>query len=142
MNSLPAPSIKGFAVLVVEDEILIALDAQAMLEDAGAQHVEVATKAVDALRLISKKPPHAAVLDINLGSGTSFSIADELAARGIPYIFATGYAGQIDLPPQHIDVTVVGKPYTAERLTAGLIAALERRGEPTAYLPPTFGKIR
>jgi len=130
MSSLPKASIKGFAVLVVEDEILIALDAQAMLEEAGAEHVEVATKAVDALRLISKKPPHAAVLDINLGSGTSFAIADELAARGIPYIFATGYAGQIDLPPQYIHVTVVGKPYTADLLTAGLIAALDQRGDP------------
>jgi CheY-like chemotaxis protein len=130
MNSISKRSIKGFAVLVVEDEIMIGLDAQAMLEEAGAELVEVATKAVDALRLISEKPPHAAVLDINLGSGTSFAIADELAARGIPYIFATGYAGQIDLPPQHIHVTVVGKPYTADRLTAGLIAALDQRGDP------------
>ncbi len=131
MRSLSKRSIKGFAVLVVEDEILIALDAQAMLEEAGAGHVEVATKAVDALRLISQKPPHAAVLDINLGSGTSFAIADELAELGIPYIFATGYAGQIDLPSRHIHVTVVGKPYTADRLTAGLIAALDQRGYPS-----------
>lgn len=130
MSSPSTTSLEGLSVLLVEDEILIALDAKAMLEEAGAANVEVANKAVNALRLNSATPPHAAVLDVNLGSDTSFSIADELAARGIPYIFTTGYGGQIDLPPRHIHMPVVGKPYTAEWLIAGLITALERRGDP------------
>jgi len=130
MSSSSTTSLKGLSVLLVEDEILIALDAQAMLEEAGATNVEIANKAVNGLRLICETPPDAAVLDFNLGSGTSLSIADELAARGIPYIFTTGYAGQIDLPRRHIHMPVVEKPYTAEWLIAGLIAALERRGDP------------
>jgi len=130
MSSPPKTSLTGLSVLLVEDEILIALDAQAMLEEAGAANVEIVNKAVNGLRLISETPPDAAVLDFNLGSGTSLSIADELAARGIPYIFTTGYAGQIDLPRRHIHMPVVEKPYTAEWLIAGLIAALERRGDP------------
>jgi len=130
MSSSSTTSLKGLSVLLVEDEILIALDAQAMLEEAGAANVEIVNKAVNGLRLISETPPDAAVLDFNLGSGTSFSIADELAARGIPYIFTTGYGGHIDLPPRHIQMPVVGKPYTAEWLIAGLVTALTRRGDP------------
>lgn len=124
-------SIEGLSVLLVEDQMLIAFDAQAMLEEAGVGQVNVAPNAVDALRLIAAMPPDAAVLDVNLGSGTSFPIADELAARGIPFAFATGYGDQINVPPHYRDMPVVRKPYTAESLVAGLIVALARRGSPT-----------
>ncbi|MEO6380661.1 MAG: HWE histidine kinase domain-containing protein [Nitrobacter sp.] len=124
-------SIEGLSVLLVEDQMLIAFDAQAMLEEAGAGHVEAVPNATDALRLIAAMPPDAAVLDVNLGSGTSFPIADELAARGIPFVFATGYGDQINIPPRYRDVPVVRKPYTAESLVAGVVTALTRRGSPT-----------
>ena len=120
--------LKGLSFLLVEDEILIAMDAKSMLEEAGAEIVEVASKVADALRVLSTMVPHAAILDVNLRSGTSFPIADELATRGIPFIFCTGYGSQIVLPPRHISVPVVGKPYTYERLIAGVTEELNRRG--------------
>ena len=124
-------SIKGLSVLLVEDQILIAFDAQAMLDEAGAGHVEVVPSATDALRVIVATPPNAAVLDVNLGSGNSFPIADELTARGISFIFATGYGGQLNIPPRYRDMPVVRKPYTAESLIAALMAALVRSGDPS-----------
>jgi len=126
MNFSSSRALAGLSFLVVEDEILIAFDAKAMLEEAGAGLVQLAPKADDAIQMISAKPPHAAVLDVNLGSGTSFPVADALALRGIPYVFTTGYGGQIDLPALHLDMPVVGKPYSSEMLIAGLISALER----------------
>ena len=119
-------SIEGLSVLLVEDQMLIALDAQDMLEDAGAGHVEAVPNAADALRLIAVTPPDAAVLDVNLGSGTSFAIADELAARGTPFVFATGYSDQINIPPRYRDIGLVQKPYTADSLVAGLTAAVAK----------------
>ena len=124
----PAPggSIGGLSILLVEDQMVIALDAQSMLEDAGAGHVEAFSNAADALRLIAATPPEAAVLDVNLGSGTSFSIADELAGRGIPFVFATGYSDQMNIPPRYRETVVVQKPYTADSLVAGLTAGLAK----------------
>ena len=124
-------SIGGLSILVVEDQLLIAFDAQAMLEEAGAGHIEVVANAADALRLLAATPPDAAVLDVNLGSGTSFVVADELAARGIPFVFATGYSDQAILPPRYLDRPVVQKPFTADSLVTGLTDALVRHKKPS-----------
>jgi light-regulated signal transduction histidine kinase (bacteriophytochrome)/CheY-like chemotaxis protein len=117
--------IDGLAILLVEDQLLIAFDAEAMLEEAGVGHVDMAANAVEALRLIAATPPNAAVLDVNLASGTSFPIADELTLRGIPFVFATGYGDQAIIQQRYRDCPVVQKPYTAEGLLAGLVRALE-----------------
>ncbi|MDZ4789972.1 MAG: GAF domain-containing protein [Hyphomicrobiales bacterium] len=124
-------SIEGLSILLVEDQMLIALDTQAMLEDAGAGHVEAVPNAADALRLIAVTPPDAAVLDVNLGAGTSFPIADELAARGVPFVFATGYSDQINFPPRYRDMVVVQKPFMADSLVAALTAALTKHRKPS-----------
>ena len=58
--------IEGLSIPLVEDQVLVALDAQAMLVAAGVGHVEAVPNAADALRLIAATPPDAAVLDVNL----------------------------------------------------------------------------
>jgi len=66
------------------------------------------------------------VLDINLGDSTSFAIADRLAKLGVPFLFATGYGEQANLPLEHKDRMVVQKPYTLEnvaRATDTLLSA-------------------
>ncbi len=102
--------------LLVEDNLLIALDVDEMLLAAGVERVDTAAGVDEALRLIGSARPDFAVLDVNLGKDTSFPVADELAALGIPYVFASGYSKDTNFPDLHSGVPVVGKPYTAERL--------------------------
>jgi DNA-binding response OmpR family regulator len=85
-------------VLVVEDEVLIALDIQAQLEDAGWRVLGPAGTVDRALALLEATVPGFAVLDINLGKHTSFPVADRLAERRVPFVFLSG--GTQDVLPE------------------------------------------
>ena len=106
--------------LLVEDNLIIALDAEEMLLGAGVERVDTASGVDEALRLIGSARPDFAVLDVNLGKGTSFPIADALAALGIPYVFASGYGEDARFPDVHSGVPVVDKPYSADRLVSAI----------------------
>ena len=117
-------SITGLKVLLVEDQMLIAFDAQAMLEDAGASQVETFADAASALHFLQTTRPDMAVLDVNLASGTSYPTAEQLLELGLPFIFATGYGEDAVISPRFRDVHVVRKPYTAASLLDGVMKAL------------------
>ena len=89
-----------------------------------AAEVSTAASVNAALELIGKAPPTLAVLDVNLGSNTSFAIADELMARRIPFIFATGYGEQAQFPDKLRGRPVVQKPYTLENVARALAELL------------------
>lgn len=109
-------SLKGKRVLVVEDEPLIAIVLADILIDAGCVVVGPAYDTDQALARISSDVIDAAVLDVNLGSGqTSAPVADVLAERAIPFIFATGY-GENALRTQDRDQFRVDKPYDAHKI--------------------------
>ncbi len=97
-------------LLLVEDSMMIALDAQAMLSEAGLR-VEVAGTLADAYRLLGIDAFDAAVLDVNLSGETSFGLGDHLVGLGLPFIFATGYGESIVIPDRFKAVPVVSKPY-------------------------------
>ncbi|MCJ8056576.1 GAF domain-containing protein [Shinella curvata] len=103
----------GQKVLLVEDSLIIALDAEDILVRLGAE-VMTASSVESALEIIDTSPPDLAVLDINLGDQTSFTVADRLDDGKTPFIFATGYGEQAALPEQHLHRTVIQKPYTLE----------------------------
>ena len=70
-------------------------------------------------------PPTLAILDINLGYGDSFPVADRLLELRVPFVFATGYGEQAQIPTQHHGRAVIQKPYTLEivaRAMASLLA--------------------
>lgn len=115
--------LKGQHVLLVEDSLIIALDAEEMLERHGASEIMTASSVDAALDLIAAKPPTMAVLDINLGTSTSFAVADVLNSHGIPFLFATGYGEQARIPSAHQSRPILQKPYTPEKLAeaAGLL---------------------
>ncbi|MBV1799862.1 response regulator [Siccirubricoccus sp. G192] len=110
----------GRRVLVVEDEALVAMLVEDALLDAGASIIGPAATVAEALALLARERPEAAVLDLNLAGETSTPVADALAARGIPFVVATGY-GADGLPPGHANVPVLAKPYDPDDLTAALI---------------------
>jgi light-regulated signal transduction histidine kinase (bacteriophytochrome) len=126
----PEPVIAGRTVLLVEDSLIIALDAEDILKRLGALHVATAASVEQAFEAIDSTMPSMAMLDINLGDQTSFAIADRLDELGIPFLFATGYGEQAQLPEQHIARTVVQKPYTLENVSRVLPELLSETVEP------------
>jgi CheY-like chemotaxis protein len=86
------PGLLDRRVLVVEDEYTIAEDLCRELFEAGAVVVGPASTLGKAMALLLAEPRlDCAVLDINLGGEMVFPVADALAARGVPFIFVTGY---------------------------------------------------
>lgn len=125
----PEQVLAGRTVLLVEDSLIIALDAEDILRRLGADIVMIAATAEGGLDELTRTRPDLALLDINLGDRVSFPVADRLKAMGVPYFFATGYGEQALLPDIHQDVPVVQKPYTLSNL-ARTIAALLAPAEP------------
>ncbi|MBP1848702.1 light-regulated signal transduction histidine kinase (bacteriophytochrome) [Rhizobium halophytocola] len=111
------------SVLLVEDQVLIAMDVEMMLSDNGINEITVANSSANALDHLKRFTPDVALLDINLGTGTSVPVAQELVRRNVPFIFATGYDDRTALPEELLSIPVVRKPYDA----AELIQALGRR---------------
>jgi CheY-like chemotaxis protein len=109
----PAPR-----VLLVEDEPMIAFALEDMVIELGYDVVGPAFHLGDALELASHEEFAAAVLDVNLNEQRSFAIADLLHERGIPFVFATGYAeGGVGWTR---DAMVIAKPYTRAQLAKAL----------------------
>lgn len=119
--------LKGCNVLLVEDNMIIAMDGEDALRDLGAE-VMTAASVGRAREAIAIQPVHIAVLDFNLGAETSLPVADLLAERGIPFIFATGYGDGLELPSRFADVTLVKKPYSGATLAQALAPIIETAG--------------
>ena len=86
-----AQPLEGKTVLLVEDSMIIALDAEDALKELGAARVETAANVARALAVLDKGGIDCALLDVNLGGETSLPVARRLQAEGIPFAFATGY---------------------------------------------------
>ena len=116
----------GQRLLVVEDELLVALDIESILSDAGMDVLGPASSAGEALKLISDSPPDAALLDANLSGEPIDAVAQVLSDRRIPFAYVTGY-GRESLPPAH-PAPIVPKPFDAEQLLAAARRLLSAEG--------------
>lgn len=112
-------------VLVLEDNFLIALDAEDMLKNLGIPHVEIAVNLTQASTLMAKHTFDFALLDVDLGQETSFGFAQELAGRGVPFGFVSGYDEGADFPPALRARARLPKPFDEAMMRAFLIAAFE-----------------
>ncbi|MEN3971711.1 HWE histidine kinase domain-containing protein [Sphingomicrobium sp. XHP0235] len=107
-------------VLLVEDSLIIALDAEDILQRLGAREVVTEASVEGALGAIDLNQFDFAMLDINLGDSNSFPIADVLADNGIDFVFATGYGEQASIPEEHRHRMVFQKPYTIANVSRRL----------------------
>ena len=110
-------------VLVVEDEMMIAMLIEDMLDEFGCKLVGPATNVPRALELIGKESIDIAVLDLNLDGKDTYAIADALQRKNVPFIFATGY-GSTGLRPQYGNRPVLQKPFQARDLETALTESL------------------
>ncbi len=106
--------------LVVEDNMIIALDAEDLLGSLGASAVLTASTTAEALALLDDTVPDMALLDVNLGNETSERVADRLQELGVPFIFATGYGDRISLADKFPDAPFLRKPYDSEMIRQAL----------------------
>ena len=102
-------------VLVVEDEALVAMMIQECLAEFGYRIVGPVCTATEAAAKAQDGQFEAAVLDINLGDGAVYPIADTLAARGVPFVFITGYDAE-SVAARFRKVPVLQKPIEREML--------------------------
>jgi DNA-binding NtrC family response regulator len=110
-------------VLLVEDEMLVAWLLEDMLADLGCAVVGPASSVNQALAMIDVEAIDAAVLDVNLNGQKSYPIADALAARGVPFVFSTGY-DKDTLPNAYRAFPVLQKPFHRSELNDTLAKLL------------------
>ena len=113
--------LRGKRVLIVEDAVLLALELETGLSDAGAQVVGPAYELAEAMSLLAGQID-AAVLDANLNGLAVTPVAEALAARGVPFVFATGYGDSG--APMGFDAPIIRKPYDVTQVAAAVGALL------------------
>jgi ActR/RegA family two-component response regulator len=114
-------ALKGRCLLVVEDEYLIAADLAASLESLGVEVIGPAASVKEALSLLETNVGRldGAVLDINLQNEPVFPVAGVLTARGVPYLFTTGYDA-VALPNSYASAPRCEKPIDKAQLVRWL----------------------
>ncbi len=120
----PRRRLDGARVLLVEDEVLVALEVARLLESAGCSVAGPAFTLEEGLALAAAQELDAAVLDLNLRGRTSVPILEELRGRGVPCLITSGYG---EAPAGHAEVPVLEKPVPAARLLLAVEQAVANR---------------
>ena len=113
-------------ILVIEDEVLLSMDIETSLTDAGYHVVGPAGTIDAAKKLISNENCDAALVDANLGGQSVDELAFSLARQNIPFAFVTGY-GRDALPQEFRENMLLGKPFSPDQLLSVVSSLLEKR---------------
>lgn len=119
-----AAKVAGMNILIVEDSLLLSLELENRLVEAGAHVAGQAQDVEEALGMLDRSID-AAVLDANLNGQSVAPVAQALQQRGVPFIFATGY-GDNDAAPQGFNAPFVRKPYDVTQIAAALVEVTGR----------------
>jgi PAS domain S-box-containing protein len=112
-------------VLLVEDEALVAMMIQETLIEFGFQVLGPVSTASEALAAARERHIDAAVLDINLGDGLVYTVAEILAKRGVPFVFVTGYDAE-SIDSRFSGIPVLQKPVERESLQRIFVQGMDR----------------
>jgi CheY-like chemotaxis protein len=125
MTTAPEPpaALPVKRILVVEDEVMIRMLLEDMLAELGYTVAAAAAGLDEALELARNAEFDLAILDVNLNGQPISPVADVIAARGMPFVFATGY-GERGLPHTHRDRPTLKKPFQLDNLKRTLQGAL------------------
>ena len=114
----------GLRVMILEDEALVSLLLEDMIEDLGCKVVGAFCRLDHALEAVANGAElDVAVLDVNVAGQHSFPLAETLALRGVPYVFATGY-DESGLPDRWRGAATLRKPFLQEQVADALSAAI------------------
>lgn len=124
-NAQAADGLAGRRILIVEDDPFIALALEDMLSELGLVVAGSVRDVTAALAVAAVQEIDIALLDVNVGPEKVDPVADLLAGRGCPFIFATGQ-GRAGLPEAHSSRTIVEKPFYIDELLNALREELRR----------------
>ncbi|HEY0919945.1 response regulator [Devosia sp.] len=127
--------VPAMRVLILEDEVLLALEAAETLEEIGAVVIGPAYRIDTAMALLDAERPDAALLDVNINGATSAKVAQRLRDENIPFVLATGYANQSGISGE---AAIIDKPYDRAQLQAAFLrlGAAATPGLPTSPARP------
>ncbi|PZU61890.1 MAG: response regulator [Brevundimonas sp.] len=114
----------GRRVLIVEDESLVAMLLETILEDMGCTPVGPAANIDEGVAIVRDEADlDAALLDVNVAGRQVFPVAEALKARGVPFVFSTGY-GEGGLPDEWRGNPTIQKPFTETAVRDALMKAM------------------
>jgi CheY-like chemotaxis protein len=123
MRPLEELAVAARRILIVEDEMMIAMMVEDFLSDLGWHALGVACTLEKALEMARNADFEAALLDVNLNGRDTFDVADILIERNIPFVFATGYGAQ-GIAQRFRAVPTLAKPYQLDDLDGALQQAM------------------
>jgi CheY-like chemotaxis protein len=111
------------SILIVEDEPLIAMMLEDFLESLGHSVTGSCDSVKEAMAAVERGGFDVAILDVNLKGENVWPVATALRSSGVPFVIASG--GHVDPPPpEFASVPLIEKPYTVDRVTPAIDAAL------------------
>ena len=117
-------------VLLVEDDIIIAMEAEYLLLSLGASRCHLASSVAAAIDIVRNHAPTFALLDVNLGGEHSGPVAAALNELGVPFVIASGYGGSELTLPALSGAPLVTKPYGQRELAGAIAKAQPSRRQP------------
>ena len=117
----------GLRVLIVEDELVIAMELEDLLRRLGCSVVEAAPTLKRALRAAERQQADVAVLDVNLHGEPVTPVAEALLEQGVPFVLVTGY-GRERLPAGALQqVPCLRKPVNCQQIAGALCEVVSRQ---------------
>jgi CheY-like chemotaxis protein len=110
-------------VLVIEDESLVAMLIEDVLSELGHEPVAVAARLDEAMNHARALSFDLAIVDINLNGQRTDPLVEILSARGIPFLFASGY-GAAGVAAEWAHIPIVQKPFQPYELASAIRRAL------------------
>jgi DNA-binding response OmpR family regulator len=122
---MAATRTSGGSIFLVEDEVMIRMMVADMLGELGYNIAAEAGDVSEAVKLAQSIEVDLAILDVNVNGKVISPVADLIAARNRPFIFATGY-GSSGLPVEYRDRPALQKPFQIETLARMIEQTLNR----------------
>ena len=114
-------------VLLVEDDLLLAMDMEDFLADQGFQVVGPFGRLAQALQALAGQPVDLAIVDLNLAGELSFPLIATLRRRETPVIVCSGYAELPEIRSKLADLPLIAKPWSPQALTRRIDEVLNTR---------------
>ena len=118
--------LRGHHLLIVEDEYFLAEDLAHYFHDLGAEVVGPVGSVAAALTVLRSAELDGAVLDVNLRGERVYPVAEVLRQRGVPFVFASGYGGELE-PTEYAAVPRCVKPVDFPVLARALAKEINRQ---------------
>jgi DNA-binding response OmpR family regulator len=116
------PEFNGLRILLVEDDLLIAMDMEDALRDLGCEIVGPYGRLSDAIDAAREEPVDGAIIDLNLRGELSFPLIEALRTRSVPCLLCSGYADLPEMRNQLSGIPKLTKPCNHEALIAAMRA--------------------